>query len=439
MANDTLTTMQYSLARAESRLVDLTQKCWKEPLGAFLKDGNKITTLKGGGRALTRYFNDQLYPAGGFGQVPSGGDYHLSRPESETQASIAMQLFAMTVSYTEHGLKALELGGREMVLQDLDTKLRNAVDHTQRRMSRQLMSRGDGVVARASGTHTATTTVTSSIPLRLVIGDYVYAKTADSNNERGLGGTTECSGTRVTSVNYSAGTFLTEDAVTCTDDAVFYIVNAATNYAGAGVYIHGLEMMLDNTTDNWQWDDDDSDTYDHRTAYLGLTAASVAQANCQEYNASSSSPDINMFGAMYDIAGSYGADPSKLVLILNPASWRAYSETYLGNVPRKVKLDLPGGTYSVPVIDGVGQDSIPVIVDWGIATSKMAMLDTSKFYKLTAPGGWNKRTGNLWQRNAAETAGNPGASAYSAFFDIWMQVALNLPYTSVVAYGVTTA
>ena len=65
MAEDTLTTIQYGLMLQEQKIVDLTTKFYKEPIAGLLKDGNKVTTLKQGGRTLTRYFNDTLYRQAG--------------------------------------------------------------------------------------------------------------------------------------------------------------------------------------------------------------------------------------------------------------------------------------------------------------------------------------------------------------------------------------
>ena len=436
MAEDTLTTIQYGLLRQENRLVDLTTKFFKDPLAGLLRDGNKITTLKQGGRTLTRYFNDTLFPAGGFGVVGQGGDYPTAQPESQTQASIAMQLFAMTVGFEEHALTAMEVGGRDIVMQGVKSKLKASVEHTQRRIGRLVLGRGDGIVGRASAAGSSSTSFTSSIPLLCVPGDIVYANPgAGAGDERDLGGSDSISGIQVTDVNYMTNTLTLASAQTWADDDVLYLTGAANNEAGAGVYLHGIEAMCDNVSDNFQYDADDDSTYDHVDTYLGLTRSSVTQANVTEYNASSTSPTISMFGAIYNSIAYKGADPNNLFVLIHPTTYQAYSDTLIGTAPRSVMTKLPGGSYSLPIIDGIGQGQIRCIVDPGIPTDKIIMLDASKYYKLTAPGGWNKRSGNLWKQEMGTNAPN---STYTALFDIWLQVALNLPFTSCVAYDVTT-
>jgi len=246
MASDTLTTIQYSLLRQESNIVDLTQKFFAEPIAGLMRDGNDVTTLKTTGRGLVRYFNDTVYPSGGFGQVSAGGDYAPAQAESEIQPYIAMQLYAMTISYQEHVIATLDAGDRSTVMEGLRGKMKNAVDHTQRRISRHLLMRGDGIVARASAAGNSATEVTSSIPLGLVIGDYVYAKADTAGNGRGLAGSAEVTGVRVTGVDYIAGTFTIDTASTWTINAVWYVWNAAHNAGGAGVYLHGVQAIFDD-------------------------------------------------------------------------------------------------------------------------------------------------------------------------------------------------
>ena len=436
MAEDTLTTIQYGLMRQENRLVDLTSKFFKDPLAGLLRDGNKITTLKQGGRGLTRYFNDTLFPGGGFGVVSAGGDYPTAQQGSQTQASIAMSLLAMTVGFEEHALTAMEVGGRDVVMQGVKSKLRASVEHTQRRIGRLLLGRGDGFVGRASEAGTGSTSFTSSIPLLCVAGDIVYADADDgAGDARDLTGATEIDGIQVTDVDYMTNTVTLASAQTWTDNAILYIAGAANNASGAGVYPHGIQAMCDNVADNFQHDDDDNAAMDHVDTYLGLARSSVTQANVTEYNASSTSPTISMFSAMFNSIGYKGADHNKLFVLIHPTTYQAYSDTLIGTAPRSVMTKLPGGTYSLPIIDGIGQGQIKAIVDPGIPTDKIIMLDASKFYKLTAPGGWNKRSGNLWKQEMGTSAPN---STYTALFDIWLQVALNLPFTSCLAYDVTT-
>jgi hypothetical protein len=434
---DTLTTIQYSMERQETALNDLTTKFFKEPIAGMFRDGNGITTLEGGGRGLIRYFNDLLYPGGGFGQVPSGGDYPAAQAESEIQPYQRLYHYAMTIGYTEEALKALESTPRGKVLQQLQSKLRGAVEHHQRRIARSCMGRGDGVVARASGAHSSVTSFTSSIPLRLVIGDIVYAKVDTAGAGRGIGGTTEIDGIRVTSVNPVDKTFTLASAQTCTDNAVFYLLNAAHNAGGAGVYPQGVEAMYDDAAnDNTQWDADDSATYDHVDTYLAQTRSSVGQANCIVYNMADS-PNLSNIGAMVARALAVGASPEDLFLLCNDTVYQTLADTIVGFAPRLIPVKLPGGTYKIPVLDRSGQAEIKVICDWGMPDDHIVLIDGSRVYRLTCPGGWNKRTGSMWKQNAAASSG-PFAAAVTAAFDSWFGLACNLPDTSVLAYGVTT-
>jgi len=100
-------------------------------------------------------------------------------------------------------------------------------------------------------------------------------------------------------------------------------------------------------------------------------------------------------------------------------------------------ITLPGGSYDLPYVTGLGQGKLMAVVDFSMPTDKFIVMDKSKYFKLTAPGGWNKRTGSIWNRGATVASGGMG-SVFTAGFDIWMQVADNTPQTSVVAYGVTT-
>jgi len=435
MAEDTLTTIQYGLMLQEQKIVDLTTKFHKEPIAGLLKDGNKVTTLKQGGRTLTRYFNDTLYPAGGFGVVSQGGDYPTAQPESQTQASIAMQLYALTVGFEEHALKAMEVGGRAVVMQGVKSKLKQSVEHTQRRITRLLLGRGDGFCARANAAATSTSFV-SSIPVTCVQGDLIYADADDTAGDaRDLTGATEIDGVRVEDVDYMTNTITLASSQTWTDDAIMYIAGAANNAGGAGIYPHGIQAMCDNVADNFQWDADDNAAMDHVDTYLGLARASVSKANVSEYDANSTSPSIGMFSAIFNTVAYKGLNPNEAYILIHPTTYQAYADTLVGTAPRSVRTKLPGGTYSLPIIDGVGQGQLKCIVDPGIPTDKIVLLDASSYYKLTAPGGWNKRSGNLWKQEMGDNAPN---STYTAIFDIWLQVALNLPYTSCVAYDVTT-
>jgi hypothetical protein len=423
--------------------VDLTQKFFKEPVAGLLKDGNKVATIKPAtGRGLVGYFNDTIYPAGGFTQVAEAGSYAASQTESEQQPNITLRLYGLTVGYNEHALTALEQGGRKLVMSSVKKKLRQAVEHTQRRMTRLLLGRGDGMVARVTTGATATSFV-SSIPIHCVIGDLISANPgAGAGDERGLGGSDSISSVRITDIDYITNTITLASSQTFATDDIVYIANAAHNAGGAGVYPHGIQAMCDNgdSDNSWQWDADDDTTYDHVDTYLGLTRSTLTQANVSDYNASSTSPDINMFSSMFNAIAYKGADPENLFVLIHPTTYQAYADTLVGTAPRSVKTKLPGGTYSLPMIDGVGQGNIKAIVDPGLPTDKIVMLDASKYYKLTAKGGWNMRSGNLWKQgyDTSGSATTTVASLYNAVFDIWLAVALNLPNTSCVAYAVTT-
>jgi len=134
-----------------------------------------------------------------------------------------------------------------------------------------------------------------------------------------------------------------------------------------------------------------------------------------------------------------GGNPKNMVSLWNPLTYEKYCESIEGYAPRSTVLKLPGGNFEVPVITK-GITQLPCIISHRIHDNKIMVVDKSKMYRLSAPGGWNKRDGRMWKQvidSTSSTAANAKAE-YQAFFDVWYQLAVMAPNTSTVGYGVTT-
>jgi hypothetical protein len=432
---DTLTTIQYSLGRVEQKLKDLTVFQHPSILMAMAKDGKKIATLRRGvGRALTAYFNIMLRPPGSFGTVASGGSatYPATVAESETQASTILKMFAMTLGYTEHALVALD-GDPSAIKVDVNMKINRAVEHVQRKMVDQFVGRGDGTVGRANGAGSGATVITFDDCPLCQVGDVIY-----SNPDRGIatpgGESGKIEGATVTDVQYDERK-VTIASDTWDDGDVIHLSGAAENSGGATDWVQGMMAAYDNpSTDSWSWDEEDTTTYDHCDTYLGLTRSSTTQANCAEYNVNSYLT-LAKVQAIVQRSLSRGARPKDLVLVLNPFSLDKLLESIEGYAARTTRvLKLPGGNFEIPVV-GHGISQVPVVDDYRIPRGKAICMDKSKVYRLTAPGGWNKREGNFWKRSP--TGSTTHYAKFDALFDIWYQLAVVLPNTATVGYGIT--
>lgn len=434
---DTLTTMQYSLGRVERRLVDLTTHTFYSPLMALARDGKGIANIKKHGRGLTAYFNIGLYPAGSFGPVSESGTYPATTAESETQASLALRMFAMTLGVTEHALIAMENDPTEIKV-GLNTKLQNSIEHTQRRMADQFAGRGDGTGGRANGAGSSSTTITFDDPPLFQVGDVIYSNpTREIATATGESG--KITGATITDIDYDAMT-ATIAADTWDDGDVIHLSGATNNTAGGTVWVQGLQAAYDNVDDSFQWDDEDDATYDHCDTYLGLTRSSTSKANVAYVNIGGY-PTLTKVQSLVRKCMARGANPKDLVSLWNPLTYDKYCESIEGYAPESVNLKLPGGTFEVPVI-GHGIANLPVIDDVRIQRDKILVIDKSKLYRLTAPGGWNKRAGQFWIRNTYSSgdAGNVSqVASFQALFDIWYNLACVLPDTSCVGYGVSTS
>ncbi|MFB0545744.1 MAG: hypothetical protein ACETWB_02430 [Anaerolineae bacterium] len=436
MARDTLTTIQYSLERKEQKLRDLTTKVFLDKLMALARDGKGIATIKEHGRALTAYFNIMLYPGGGKGLVAESGTYPTDQQESETQASVALKMFAMTLGYTEHALKAMESDPSKMKV-STNVKIKAAVEGMQRWMADQFAGRGDGTIGRTAAAGAPGTEITLDGPVLCSPGDIIYSNPTRAIATAG-GESGKIEGARVLDVKYDEQKIAI--ASDTWDDAdVIHFYGAAENAGGDTNWVQGIQAAYDNVADNFQYDADDDATYDHVDTYLGLTRSTTTKANCQEYSVGDY-PTLAAVQRMFSRCLAHGANPRDLVSLWNPLTYEKFCEGIQGYTPKSVNLKLPGNNFSVPVISAVGPN-LPVLDSYRIPRDKILVVDKSKIYRLTAPGGWNKRAGTFWKQVQVSAASGSDAAMkaeYRALFDVWYQLAVVLPDTACVGYGVTT-
>jgi len=430
---DTLTTIQYSLGRIEQKLKDLTTTQYVSPLMALARDGKGIATIRKHGRGLTAYFNIMLRPPGSFAIVTEGGAYPATKAESETQASLALKMFAMTLGYSEHALVGLA-SDPSAIKVDVNVKIRKAVDHVQRKMCDQFAGRGDGSVGRANGAGATGTTITFDEPPLCQVGDVIYSNpTRAFATDGGESGKIE--GATVTDVKYDSLQVVIA-ADTWDDGDVIHLAGQAENSGGDTNWVQGLQAAYDiGDSTNWKYDAEDGTTYDHCDSYLTLDRASVGQANVAEYNVNGY-PTNAKVQRLVQRCLSRGAQPKNLRSLWNPLTYDKYCEGIEGYAPRSVDLKLPGGKFRVPVI-AHGMTEVPVITDERIPRTKIIGVDNDKMFRLTAPGGWNRRAGQFWKH--VPSGSTTILSKYMALFDIWYNFAVVLPNTACVGYGVSTS
>jgi len=434
MAMDTLSTMQFTLLQKEEPLKDYMTRVHKEPLMAIFGDGEKSDAFANrgaGARAMRRYFNIQNYNAGGFGVVSAGGDYPATQQESEQQGYVTCKLHALTVGYTQHTITALS-ANPENVAKSLKDKITQSVKDTKMRTYLLSLGRGDGVVGRGSD-DTTVTTLTFDQPPRLIPGDLLYSKQDSSGDGRNMGGSAVMAGVRVLEVDPDKKTILVTSTAVNADD-IYYLYGGVSNEAALGVHMNGIEQMFDSSNDNFQWDPTDDSTYDHCDTYLSKTRGTDPGMNVGEVDVGGNLT-VEKLIEMVEAATAVGADPANLVLLCNRKIYRVLAMNNAGYRPRNIDLVVMGTKYKVQTIDGAGAPDVPILTSSYMPDNLCVLCDKSTLFKVTAPGGWNMQTGNMWKQVSG--ASNNFASQYEAHYDIWRENVAVLPRTSVVGYGVT--
>jgi hypothetical protein len=436
MAGETLSAVQYALARNEKKIQDIISDATDQPLRGLLRS---LPKERASGRALRTYFNQEYMPMGGSGVVSEGGNFGAARTSGQTQLYIDPKLYYLTIQFSVHALAALK---GKLAADTLSRKINSSVYWKKQRIMRDFCGDGSGVVARANAVNTTTSsaTFTSSIPVLAVPGDFVYSLDATTSGEEraltsidGTSGAIGSTGVRVIDVDPDAKKLFLGAVAKWKDNVVL------SKTLTAATYPIGLMSHLNDygAKSKLAWDADDlSSTMRCPTSYMSGSRVTNNKLNCRSYDCSSATVSLKLLQRGVAKCRSRGVNPSDLIFLMSPVQFELIIESLEGGIPRDVEVKLPGGNYKLPGLTGTGVAQIPVICDYGMPDSFICVGNKKGFKQITIPTGW--WNGKPLNGKPGTTAGTD-ASAYVGHWQFFYGTALPEPDEWTILYRLATS
>lgn len=419
-----LADISYALRQSEEWFGRMVGQPDDSPIMGLFK---QIPSRKPGGRGLRHYFNQRIVGRSGFGIVSEGGNYPSPGQETQKQCYVDVSLLVASVEVNRHELQALasreKLTEEESVMEQLE----DAAKKEKFRIGRILMMRNDMVVGRADGSGSSASVIYSSIPVNCIAGDKIRAFRDRGYTNDASWGTDSVQvvvpdlnpGSDVASAN-TVGKIVLAANASWQDDSVL-VLDGVTSPSSA--LPMGLQAHVDSVNvSGFKYDADDSTTYDHVDTYCGLSRATNSWLNAGVTDAGGSLTLEVVSQAALSVL-TRGAKPSDLVLIMHPLDFINFCGTYSSLQQGTVyeKIHLPGGSYDLPMLNGLGVTRMPVITDPGWVKGKPIIVDKSVFRSILELSGWVPGSKNSYLHLTPASSGGGYAAKYQAYYEYWFQ------------------